>query len=104
MTLLQHETGHLQMPGLARAMEAERRYLWRAAPDGSGRIDVFFDDERYFHSFDPTVKTPMAHHDCAPDAYDVRYEFSLWPEWQVTWRVKGPRKDYVSVTRFVPVA
>ncbi|WP_460273313.1 DUF6314 family protein [Celeribacter sp. ULVN23_4] len=91
------ETGQLTLPGAARSFEAERCYLWRPTPDG---IAVFFDDGRFFHAFNPNDPSPRADHDCAPDAYAVRYDFSTWPDWSAEWRVKGPRKDYVSVSRF----
>ncbi|AJE46355.1 DUF6314 family protein [Celeribacter indicus] len=91
------ERGLLHMPDAARPFEAARRYLWR---EEGRRIDVFFADGGYFHSFAPEEAQPEAGHDCAPDRYDVRYDFSLWPDWHARWRVRGPRKDYLSVTRF----
>lgn len=69
---------------------AERHYLWHA--DHSA-IEVSFDDGRFFHRFAPQG-VPTATHWCDPDQYDVTYDFSRWPEWSSTWRVKGPRKDY----------
>ncbi|ATG47268.1 DUF6314 family protein [Celeribacter ethanolicus] len=94
--LLCTEGGTLTVPGQA-SLSAERRYLWRSDPAG---IAVFFDDGRFFHRFDPNAAIPRADHDCAPDAYAVRYDFSGWPLWTAEWRVKGPRKDYVSVSQF----
>ncbi|SFI64245.1 DUF6314 family protein [Celeribacter neptunius] len=98
-TLIQEEKGLLQMPGLVRPVTAERRYLWRAQ---GADISVFFEDERVFHSFDPNRPDPAAEHDCAPDRYAVRYDFSAWPVWSAVWTVKGPRKAYVSRTRYTP--
>ncbi|MBU2888725.1 DUF6314 family protein [Celeribacter halophilus] len=95
--LRQDERGVLHMPEAAQSFEAERRYLWRADAEG---IAVFFEDGRFFHAFDPNAPAPHADHACAPDAYSVRYTFSNWPDWSATWRVTGPRKDYVSVTRY----
>lgn len=92
------ETGVLEMAELA-PMPAERRYFWRAQ---GAEITVEFDDGRFFHAFDPRGERAEAGHDCAPDRYDVTYDFSRWPAWTATWRVRGPRKDYTSVTRYTP--
>ena len=94
---MQEERGLLYMPGVDTPFEAARRYLWRAE---GALITVFFDDGRYFHSFDPCQTHPEAYHDCTPDRYEVRYDFSKWPIWRARWRVIGPRKDYVSVTEY----
>lgn len=88
------ESGTLSYGGAA-PMQAERRYLWRA--EGAG-IAVFFADGRPFHWF--SAAKPRAHHDCAPDRYDVAYDFSAWPRWQSRWAVSGPRKEYVMVSFF----
>lgn len=90
------ERGVLEMAGLA-PMQAERSYLWRADADG---IAVEFADGRFFHAFDPRGAQTEAGHDCAPDRYDVAYDFADWPQWVATWRVIGPRKDYTSVTHY----
>ncbi len=95
--LMQDEQGLLSMPGVDTPFEAARRYMWRA---DAALISVFFDDGRYFHSFDPNQAHPEADHDCTPDRYEVRYDFSEWPIWRARWRVTGPRKDYVSVTTY----
>jgi len=84
------ETGFLQL-GAARTMSAGRRYLWRLGE--AGRIEVFFEDGRPFHGFDPEGR-PEAAHWCDPDDYRVTYDFADWPLWRATWRVRGPRKDY----------
>lgn len=88
--LVYEEAGTLTL-GAAAPMQATRRYLWRAE---GGLIAVEFDDGRHFHAFDPNADRPEAHHDCAPDVYDVRYDFDNWPEWRAVWEVRGPRKDY----------
>ncbi|MEM5467963.1 DUF6314 family protein [Celeribacter marinus] len=95
--LVQAEVGTLQLTGASVALKAERRYVWTS--QGSD-IAVYFDDGRFFHAFDPRGDVVSATHDCPPDRYDVTYDFSAWPLWQVTWRVHGPRKDYTSLTEF----
>lgn len=89
------EAGELRLDGQA-PFRAERRYLWR--PGAAGTIEVQFADGRPFHWFDPGTGTPCARHDCAPDVYEVRYDFRRWPVWSSRWRVRGPRKDYAMVT------
>ncbi|WP_417264215.1 DUF6314 family protein [Celeribacter sp.] len=93
----QEERGFLHLPGRDKPLQAERRYLWRAVAQ---EITVFFDDGRFFHSFDPNASAPEADHACDPDSYQVRYEFSDWPNWTANWRVTGPRKDYRFQTRY----
>jgi len=90
------ETGQLRVGDLA-AMNASRRYRWRA--EGPA-IAVEFPDGRAFHRFDPGRDQPEATHDCAPDTYHVRYDFTRWPDWTCHWRVTGPRKDYDMLTRY----
>ena len=85
------ETGVLTTGGTS--VEARRTYFWRQSPDG---IEVLFDDGRPFH----TISALDVHHDCAPDTYRGTYDFSNWPDWSLTWRVTGPRKDYVSTSRY----
>jgi hypothetical protein len=93
------EEGTLAFPD-SPPMQATRRYLWRDG--GSGTIDVWFDDGRFFHRFDAEDPAPAASHDCPPDSYRGRYDFRAWPRWQAEWRVTGPRKDYGIVSRFRP--
>ena len=95
------EAGTLTFPG-SPPMQATRRYLWREG--GAGAIDVLFEDGRFFHSFDPDAPAPAALHDCAPDTYRVRYDFTAWPDWQAEWRVTGPDKDYTMLSRYRPLA
>ena len=84
------ETGVLTTGGAS--VEAHRTYFWRPSPDG---IEVLFDDGRPFHIIGASTQ-----HDCAPDTYLGTYDFSAWPTWTLTWRVSGPRKDYVSASHY----
>lgn len=93
------EDGTLEL-GAAR-FAATRSYMWRAAGE---LVAVEFEDGRFFHDFDPAAPAPSAHHDCAPDVYDVRYDFSAWPKWRAVWAVKGPRKNYVSTSQYTCIA
>lgn len=89
------EHGRLTMPGQPE-MLAERRFFWRAEPHG---IAVIFDDGRPFHVIE-TGLHPAARHDCAPDVYQVHYDFAAWPEWRAVWDVTGPRKAYRMVSAY----
>ncbi|MBV7410141.1 DUF6314 family protein [Maritimibacter sp. DP1N21-5] len=97
--LLCREAGELIFDGL-KPMAATRSYLWRAGETG---IDVLFEDERPFHSI-VEGQGPTAWHWCDPDAYEVVYDFSHWPDWRATWIVRGPRKDYTMVSDHVRIA
>lgn len=95
-TLQYDETGRLTLQGGAE-MEATRRYLWTFADD---KVDVRFADGVTFHAFQPYGKAAGTTHLCGEDLYDVTYDFREWPVWTATWAVRGPRKDYTSVTRY----
>ncbi|MCC1492589.1 DUF6314 family protein [Cognatishimia sp. F0-27] len=84
------ETGTLILNG--QSFEAERRFRW------DDTLRVWFDDGRFFHQVPPEGGT--AAHWCDPDQYDAAYDFSGWPGWCCTWRVRGPRKDYRMVSRY----
>ena len=92
--LVQEETGEMVL-GEGRPMQATRRYLWQAQDGG---LDVYFDDGRFFHRVPDAGRA--ARHDCDPDVYVVRYDWT-WPlGFQTTWVVTGPRKDYTMVSEF----
>lgn len=97
--LICFETGEMRLTGQV-PIRAERRSLWRPGPGGA--IEVRFADGRAFHHFDPAEAVPRARHDCAPDVYEVAYDFTRWPAWSARWRVRGPRKDYALVSRYQP--
>ncbi|WP_299848702.1 DUF6314 family protein [uncultured Roseovarius sp.] len=89
--LTYHEMGELQIAGHP-AMSAERCYLWQSD------LSVWFDDGRFFHHV-PAVGGETSHW-CDPDQYNGIYDFSNWPRFSVTWRVKGPAKDYRMVSDY----
>ena len=92
------ERGTLTL-GLSEPLHATRRDLWRAA---EGAIDISFGDGRPFHRVDLGGLRPETVHICPPDRYAVAYDFTAWPEWTATWRVEGPRKDYVLTSHYRP--
>ncbi|WP_233155126.1 DUF6314 family protein [Sedimentitalea arenosa] len=85
--LAYEETGVMRLKGQA-TVSARQRYTWH--PD----LTVSFSDGRFFHTVPPDGGETS--HVCDPDRYDGHYDFSNWPSFSVTWRVCGPRKDYVS--------
>lgn len=87
------ETGEMRLPGHA-PMRVERSHHWDAD------LGVFFDGGAFFHHVPPEGGATA--HWCDPDQYDGVYDFSAWPEFSVTWRVRGPRKDYRMTTRYRP--
>lgn len=89
------EQGEMRIGGEV-PMQATRRYIWREGPGG---LDVYFDDGRFFHHIGPGA-APQDRHDCAPDIYDVTYDFRDWPRWSSVWTVTGPRKNYAMQTAY----
>ncbi|MGA1180695.1 MAG: DUF6314 family protein [Marivivens sp.] len=89
-----HEVGELRL-GENAPVEASRGYRW--AFEGE-KVAVSFTDGRDFHAFVPAGHAKGTDHPCGSDLYRVEYDFTLWPEWRAIWTVKGPRKDYTSVT------
>ena len=92
------ETGDFRI-GDGPAMVAQRRYLWRFL---GTHVDVRFADGAPFHSFVPAGRAAGTDHPCGADFYQVRYDFENWPNWQATWTVRGPRKDYTSTSDYSP--
>jgi hypothetical protein len=85
------EAGEMRLPG-AVPLRVTRRYRWEAG------LRVHFEDGRFFHAVPP--EGGETGHWCDPDQYDGSYDFSRWPEFTVTWRVRGPRKDYRMATTY----
>ena len=84
--------------GRGPAMQAERRYLWNFE---ASEVDVRFEDGRAFHRFAPMGQAAGTDHPCGDDFYTVAYDFTRWPQWQAVWTVRGPRKDYTSVSHYI---
>jgi len=94
--LAYHEKGMLSFAGCA-PMVAERRYFWTFTEED---VLVSYDDGSPFHSFACTGGPKSTPHLCGEDLYEGTYSFVRFPQWQVTWTVKGPRKNYRSVTQY----
>ncbi|MEM7295720.1 MAG: DUF6314 family protein [Pseudomonadota bacterium] len=89
------EWGNLEVDGAD--YTAGRRYQWAPVEGG---FDISFEDGAPFHEM--RFARPVAQHFCAPDDYQVVYDFSDWPKWRSTWTVSGPRKDYVMSSLYAP--
>ncbi len=95
--LIQDEEGWFVPAGTQAPLRATRRYIWTQSGD---QFDVMFDDMRPFHRFPASEDAPTATHLCAPDRYEVSYDFSDFPRWTSVWWVEGPRKAYRMTNRF----
>ncbi|MEL6840169.1 MAG: DUF6314 family protein [Pseudomonadota bacterium] len=93
------EQGMLIFAGGA-PVKAERSYLWHFGPD---EVQVTYADGAPFHSFALTGGREATPHVCGEDLYQGTYSFVRFPDWQVTWTVQGPRKNYRSVTHYTPI-
>mmetsp|Transcript_22518 Transcript_22518/g.72810 ORF Transcript_22518/g.72810 Transcript_22518/m.72810 type:complete len:180 (-) Transcript_22518:206-745(-) len=74
-----------------------------ALPDGQRTAQAVLDGARYFHSI--TIPSlGMNEHPCGPDVYRGKIELLAPDEFEIVWRVSGPRKDgkIVSVFRKYP--
>jgi len=96
------ESGELVMPDGQR-FQARRSYFYARLPEG---FSVWFDEPlaRLFHEVrlgtaDGALRG-AATHPCAEDRYDTMYEFRPDGSFLIRHDVRGPRKDYVSVTVF----
>ncbi|HEU0222708.1 MAG TPA: DUF6314 family protein [Paracoccaceae bacterium] len=94
--LAYREEGILRLGGLT--MRARRAYRWEFPSEAE--VAVYFEDGRFFHSFDPRQARAEASHYCDPDLYEVTYVFLAPDHWLAEWRVEGPRKDYRMVTHY----
>ena len=100
--LLYREEGRMQLPGGAE-LDAFVDYIF--AREGE-RLLVLFAEEppRLYQSFalrlESCALTADSLHDCPPDLYRSRIAFDADGTWALRHAVHGPRKGYVSVTRY----
>ncbi|MCB1329702.1 MAG: trigger factor [Maritimibacter sp.] len=95
-----HEVGELKLPQEV-PLTASRRFLWRGDEDG---IEVLYEDGAPFHRIAGRARVVQAWHACGQDDYEVSYNFTRWPDWRMIWRVRGPRKDYTSISDYSRLA
>jgi hypothetical protein len=92
------EQGTLVQENGAR-FQASRKYVYRYKDE---KISVFFaeEQERLFHHLEFQGNIAVASHLCICDQYDALYEFPDPHTFQITYFVKGPKKDYSIHTIF----
>ena len=84
--------------------EAYRSYIYSRLPDG---FQVWFDEPepRLFHDVHlrraGDALCGKVTHLCGQDNYETHYRFSADASFCITHNVRGPKKDYVSITVFI---
>jgi hypothetical protein len=78
--------------------EVSQHYDWRLKE--AGLADIHFSDGRAFHALDLSAGYAFVAHDCGQDRYAGRYVIDHATSWRLGWRIDGPRKQQVIVTRF----
>jgi hypothetical protein len=90
-------TEHGELRFGAHTGPATRRLRYRAGPDGT--VAVHFADGRPFYVLDLRSGHGQAEHRCGQDRYQLSHRV-LGPDLlEEVWRVHGPGKDYLAVTR-----
>ncbi|MEM8536805.1 MAG: DUF6314 family protein [Pseudomonadota bacterium] len=95
-TLRYEEKGTLVFASAA-PIKAQRAYIWRFA---GKHVEVAYANGAPFHSFPLVAEAAATPHLCGDDTYNGVYAFADFPQWQLTWNVTGPRKNYRTVTTF----
>lgn len=80
----------------AHAMPASRTYRLELREHS---IAILRADGSDFIELEPKA-TQIVQHLCGADVYAGRFWFRSRDEWAEAWRVKGPRKNYASLSRF----
>ncbi|MGX9142019.1 DUF6314 family protein [Mesorhizobium sp. 128a] len=80
----------------AHAMPASRAYRLELRDHS---IRILRADGSEFILLEPKAAQSVQHH-CGADVYAGRFLFRGPDEWAEAWRVKGPRKNYASFSRF----
>jgi len=98
--LAYEESGELTLDS-GQVIEAGRRFIYRLE---GGVIAVYFDDGeskgQLFHRLEFKRNMATGNHWCKDDYYEAQYSFNLPSDFEITYKVKGPKKDYVSASVF----
>ncbi|MEM8618287.1 MAG: DUF6314 family protein [Actinomycetota bacterium] len=92
-----HERLNMRFAHRATPLAATGSFVWRY---DHPIVEVVSRDRLVVQRFDLLVDSHSYVHDCGPDRYEGRCDFSKWPDWTSSWDVVGPRKDYLMTTRF----
>jgi hypothetical protein len=76
---------------------ASRRLRYQGLPDGT--VAVRFADGRPFYVLDLRTGQAQAEHGCGPDRYLLSHRVLAADLLEEEWRVRGPDKDYLAITR-----
>lgn len=79
-------------------LESTQKQNWRFP--GFHQVEIDFADGRFFCGFDLSLDPAHTTHDCPPDFYRGTLRVDAIDRWRLIWRVKGPRKDYMSVAEY----
>ena len=90
------ETGRLELPGYTD--DVSRCYRWII--DDPHRAAILFEDGRPFHALDLTNGEDRVRHLCGDDVYDGIYAVEDDGNWQLAWRIEGPRKSLLIESRY----
>src|ERR1039458_3946053 len=89
------ESGELRFGG--HTGPATRRLALR--PGAGGTAEVRFADGRFFYLLDLRPGRWEAEHDCGEDRYLLAHRVLSDDLLEERWRVRGPAKDYLAITR-----
>ena len=92
-----HYTEHGELRFAAHTGPASRRLRYQGRPDGT--VAVRFADGRLFYHLDLRTGQARAEHGCGPDHYQLSHRVLAADLLEEEWRVHGPGKDYLAITR-----
>lgn len=91
-----HEQTQLHLPE-EKIIEGEQEYFYRLENDS---IQVYFSENHapgaLFHTLDFKGDSAQAAHLCKADHYEILYHVFNKNHFAITYRVTGPKKNYVS--------
>ncbi|WP_434617822.1 DUF6314 family protein [Arthrobacter sp. A5] len=99
--LRQREHGTISWP--THTGTATREYLLHATTEPA-ILDMYFPDERFFHTLNLSTGRWTTGHGCDPDTYNVTYRAVSSMRLDYEWDVSGPAKDLLLSTSLFRLA
>ncbi|MDJ0354622.1 DUF6314 family protein [Paenarthrobacter sp. PH39-S1] len=99
--LRQREHGTISWP--THTGTATREYLLHATTEPAV-LDMYFPDERFFHTLNLSTGRWTTGHGCHPDTYNVTYRAVSSMRLDYEWDVSGPAKDLLLSTSLFRLA
>lgn len=93
--LAYREDLEVHIPGFSEAVYQEYLYVFE-----EGCVYKKFKDNRLFYRLEVSNAEATGAHLCGEDHYQAHYSFLGQNNFTLTYRVKGPRKDYEILTEF----